>query len=606
MPWAIGSIVLALAGRPGRLDGDEAPPLARGRRGGPGGRVVVFDGLGLSASAEVVAVDRGRVDLAIVGIEPATDLGGSLVLATAVPKGDRFDWLVEKATELGVLRLVPIRSERSVVDPRPTKLDRLRRAVIEASKQSGRSRPMEIAEQTAWADWLASGSLGAASRLLAHPGGGPVGPGLDLAAGVAVAIGPEGGFTEAEVAAALSSGWPARSGSGRLSSGSRRRPWLSAAAVVAGSATVGWTREGGACVTGAMMVLTMIGVGLGAGVVGGMFGIGGGLIIVPALMLGFGLDQKTATGTSLLAQLLGVAILAVLEYGRRGETQGGRGAGDRRRAGLRHPARGQAHGADEAVGHEATLRHLPGRGRDLFPLRRHGQAAGRRARGRRAGGGGGAGRTVTPPGDRLARKAGGRDCTIVDRPGIFRTGWGEDRMTIDADQGGDARVALGVAAPDAQRAGDPPGSGAEVERYPARVVRHTYAGVPLEIEIADQTAADWYDRDWARSAEFKEITLLKRHRLKPGARVFDVGAHQCIVALGPGRRRWADRLGRRRRGPPAQRPRRGANRELNRAREPDGPPRRRRRPPGSDRHQRDAQLADRRQGELRPDRESRP
>lgn len=71
--------------------------------------------------------------------------------------------------------------------------------------------------------------------------------------------------------------------------------------------------------TDAATLVTMIGVGLGAGVIGGMFGIGGGLIIVPALMLGFRLDQKTATGTSLLAQLLPVAILAVLEYSRRGE-----------------------------------------------------------------------------------------------------------------------------------------------------------------------------------------------------------------------------------------------------------------------------------------------
>ena len=63
----------------------------------------------------------------------------------------------------------------------------------------------------------------------------------------------------------------------------------------------------------------MIGLGFGAGVVGGMFGIGGGLIIVPALVLAFGFDQKTATGTSLLAQLLPVAFLAVREFWRRGE-----------------------------------------------------------------------------------------------------------------------------------------------------------------------------------------------------------------------------------------------------------------------------------------------
>lgn len=75
----------------------------------------------------------------------------------------------------------------------------------------------------------------------------------------------------------------------------------------------------------AVMALVMVGVGLGAGVVGGMFGIGGGLIIVPALMLAFGLDQKTATGTSLLAQLLPVAIFAVVEYNRRGEVRTGWG-----------------------------------------------------------------------------------------------------------------------------------------------------------------------------------------------------------------------------------------------------------------------------------------
>lgn len=76
---------------------------------------------------------------------------------------------------------------------------------------------------------------------------------------------------------------------------------------------------------GASVLLTMMGVGLGAGIIGGMFGIGGGLIIVPALMLAFGLDQKTATGTSLLAQLLPVAILAVLEYRGRGEIRVGWG-----------------------------------------------------------------------------------------------------------------------------------------------------------------------------------------------------------------------------------------------------------------------------------------
>ena len=70
-----------------------------------------------------------------------------------------------------------------------------------------------------------------------------------------------------------------------------------------------------------MAIATMAVIGLAAGVIGGMFGIGGGLIIVPALILMFGVDQKTATGTSLLAQLLPVAILAVWEYKKRGEIE---------------------------------------------------------------------------------------------------------------------------------------------------------------------------------------------------------------------------------------------------------------------------------------------
>ena len=192
------------------LDGDEARHLARVRRVGVGGRVALFDGRGLAATAEVVTVDRDRVELVILKVEPpGGELSGCLTLATAVPKGERFDWLVEKATELGVARLVPIRAERSSVDPRPTKLDRLRRLAVEACKQSGRSRLMEIAEAVDWAEWLATGERDAASKLVAHPGGGPIGCGIDLAAGVVVAIGPEGGFTGAELEAAAAAGYRA-------------------------------------------------------------------------------------------------------------------------------------------------------------------------------------------------------------------------------------------------------------------------------------------------------------------------------------------------------------------------------------------------------------
>lgn len=61
--------------------------------------------------------------------------------------------------------------------------------------------------------------------------------------------------------------------------------------------------------------------GLGAGVLSGLFGVGGGIVIVPALVLLLRMNQHTATGTSLAALLLPVGVLGVLEYYRRGQVQ---------------------------------------------------------------------------------------------------------------------------------------------------------------------------------------------------------------------------------------------------------------------------------------------
>src|SRR5438552_4198860 len=67
-----------------------------------------------------------------------------------------------------------------------------------------------------------------------------------------------------------------------------------------------------------------------------------------------------------------------------------------------------------------------------------------------------------------------------------------------------------------------------VSSYSRRIVRHNYGGRALRIELCDPLAQGWYDNDWA---ELPEVVLLKRHGLRPGGRVFDIGAHQGIVAL---------------------------------------------------------------------------
>ena len=134
----------------------------------------------------------------------------------ALPKGDRQKWLVEKLVELGVARLVPLETAHGVAQPMESALERLRRGVIEASKQCGRNRLMEIAEPKAWGEFLAAGGS-AACRLVAHPAGTPNGgtrftrPTLlvepTLLQDATVAVGPEGGFTAEEVATAVARGW---------------------------------------------------------------------------------------------------------------------------------------------------------------------------------------------------------------------------------------------------------------------------------------------------------------------------------------------------------------------------------------------------------------
>jgi 16S rRNA (uracil1498-N3)-methyltransferase len=189
------------------LEDDEARHLAKVRRVEVGAEVQLFDGKGRAAFAEVVEIKKDRVSLTILRDDSSDrSLPGNLVLATAVPKGDRFDWLIEKATEVGVTRLVPILTARSVVDPRTAKLDRLRRLIIEACKQSGRSRLMELDPPTPWPIWLQKRS-GQGQSFLADPGGESVvhlASAGEFAAGIEIAVGPEGGFTAEEVAEAES------------------------------------------------------------------------------------------------------------------------------------------------------------------------------------------------------------------------------------------------------------------------------------------------------------------------------------------------------------------------------------------------------------------
>jgi 16S rRNA (uracil1498-N3)-methyltransferase len=217
------------------LDGAEAHHLIHVMRAKPGLRVTLFDGSGVEFAAVVEQLGRDQVDLAVTAREEADrELPFLLTLGVALPKGERQKWLVEKATELGVGRIVPLRCERGVAQPVQQALERLRRTVVEASKQCGRNRLMEIAEPQNWDDFVES-TQGVPYRLLAHPveeqkdalatrrepqAAQPTEPSAPADAPsevadasptpldeIVVAIGPEGGFAADEIALAGRGGW---------------------------------------------------------------------------------------------------------------------------------------------------------------------------------------------------------------------------------------------------------------------------------------------------------------------------------------------------------------------------------------------------------------
>jgi 16S rRNA (uracil1498-N3)-methyltransferase len=186
------------------LDGIEAHHLLHVLRASPGDIVELFNGAGLVAKAEVVKAGRRDIDLRVLDSHREEPSSRQVIIGTAVPKGDRFDWLIEKATELGVTRLVPLTTERSVVDPRDSKLDKLRQTVIAACKQSGRNHLLELSPVTTWASFVKE-TLSSSHSFVAHPGPGAPVMSSELLGNhsqVAFAIGPEGGFTDGEVALA--------------------------------------------------------------------------------------------------------------------------------------------------------------------------------------------------------------------------------------------------------------------------------------------------------------------------------------------------------------------------------------------------------------------
>lgn len=191
------------------IRGEEFAHLTHVMRKQAGDRIVVVDGRGTAYDVRIESLEKKaaacRIESRTGGLhEPAV----KVVLAAGILKNpSRFDFLVEKATELGVTEIVPLVTERTI--PPRGRITRWRKLALAAMKQSGRSVLPPVRDLTTLVEALEAGS-GFDRMVVAHekgPAGPDATPGSGETAGVPspgyrtllLLIGPEGGFSEAEV-----------------------------------------------------------------------------------------------------------------------------------------------------------------------------------------------------------------------------------------------------------------------------------------------------------------------------------------------------------------------------------------------------------------------
>lgn len=180
------------------VDAAQANYLGNVMRLKEGAELLVFDGKSGEWLARISNAAKKRMTLVIEAKTREPESIPDVWLAFAPVKRTQTDWLVEKATELGASRLVPVMTQRTVAER--VKLERLQAIAIEAAEQCGRTRLPDIADPLPLKHLLEHRDV---SRTLyfADEGGGEWAPDAFTAGACMILTGPEGGFTEEERAA---------------------------------------------------------------------------------------------------------------------------------------------------------------------------------------------------------------------------------------------------------------------------------------------------------------------------------------------------------------------------------------------------------------------
>jgi 16S rRNA (uracil1498-N3)-methyltransferase len=192
-----------------------APQLAQVLRMQVGDELILLDGSGLEFSSRLLRLQRRAAAVEVLSAQPCeAEPSRFLTLYQCSLKHDKFEWVLQKGTELGVSRFVPVISARSIVRPAEALLKKYERwgaIVREAAEQCGRGRIPEIAPPL---DWSAALAAGKGLRLLAWEEGQAEPPLLTVLQqnlkeyeSTAIIIGPEGGISQSEALAAAAQGW---------------------------------------------------------------------------------------------------------------------------------------------------------------------------------------------------------------------------------------------------------------------------------------------------------------------------------------------------------------------------------------------------------------
>ena len=191
--------------------GSAANHIMRVLRLRDGDALTLFDGRGGEYDARITGFRKDSVQVEVqehrdVERESALDL----TLAQGISRGERMDWVMQKATELGVTRIIPVVTERTMVklDERQAerKLQHWRAIVVSACEQCGRNRVPELTLPAAYYDVLRTIDP-STTRVLLSPTGTIRARDLAQPKHVAMLIGPEGGLSENEREAAIAAGF---------------------------------------------------------------------------------------------------------------------------------------------------------------------------------------------------------------------------------------------------------------------------------------------------------------------------------------------------------------------------------------------------------------